>query len=294
MAKAPTARTAEHPHRLCTIFDHEVDPGALGAADPVALHGQHPLRPAIDKIIHVVQQPLGVLGDLEVPLGQQSLGHHRAATLAQPGDHLLVRQDRLVLRAPVDIARLAVGQSALPESQEQPLGPAVILRIGGVQPAGPVEAQPVAPEGAWPGSRCSRTSTRPGARSARSQHSRRLVRRSPSRWGGVRRSPSASSNARRHRPSRTPRRGPCAGRRTDRETCPARTGARQSRHRRAQKCCRPPRTPAIAAGRRGRRSRSAPGSAVSAGSVASTRSICSVMMSSRLLGYAVACLLTWT
>ena len=60
----------------------EVDVRALGPADPVALHGQHPLGPGALQRLHVVQQPLGVVGDLEVPLRQLALGHLGAAALA--------------------------------------------------------------------------------------------------------------------------------------------------------------------------------------------------------------------
>ena len=87
-----------------------------------------------------------VLGDPEVPLGQLALGHRRAAALAGALHDLLVGQHGLVLGAPVDEARLAVGQPALAEAQEQPLRPAVVLRVGRVQPPRPVQAQAVAPE----------------------------------------------------------------------------------------------------------------------------------------------------
>ena len=128
-------------------LDDEVDVGALGAADPVLLHGQHALGPVAAELLHVVQQPVGVLGDLEVPLVQRLLGHRGAAALAGAVNDLLVGQHGLVLGAPVDRVVLAVGQAAFVEALEQPLGPAVVLRIGGVQPAGPVSGDGVALEG---------------------------------------------------------------------------------------------------------------------------------------------------
>ena len=97
---------------------------------------------------HVVQQPLRVVGDPEVPLGQLPLGHRRVAALAQPLDDLLVGQHGLVVRAPVDVRVLPVRQALLVEAQEQPLGPPVVLGVGGVQPTAPVDAQRVAVEGA--------------------------------------------------------------------------------------------------------------------------------------------------
>ena len=119
-------------------LDHEVDVRALGAADPVLLHGQDALGPVPAQFVHVIEQPVGVVGDLEVPLVQRLLGDGRAAALAGAVDYLFVGQHGLVLGAPVDRGILAVGQAALVEALEQPLGPAVVLRVGGVQAAGPV------------------------------------------------------------------------------------------------------------------------------------------------------------
>ena len=68
----------------------------------------------------------------------------RVAALAQAGDHLLVGEHGLVVRAPVDRAVLAVGQPALEHLQEEPLVPAVVLRVAGVEHAVPVERAGVA------------------------------------------------------------------------------------------------------------------------------------------------------
>ena len=116
------------------------------AADPVALHRQHALGPVALQRRHVVQQPVGVVGDLEVPLGQVALGDLVAAALAAAVDDLLVGQHGLVVRAPVDRRGLAVGQPPLQEAQEQPLRPAVVLGVAGVQPPAPVEADAEAAE----------------------------------------------------------------------------------------------------------------------------------------------------
>ena len=128
-------------------LDHEVHVRALGAPDPVALHGQHALGPVALQLAHVVQQALGVVGDLEVPLVQGLLGHGGVAALAGPVDHLLVGQHGLVLGAPVDRGVLPVGQPVGVELQEQPLGPAVVLGVGGVDLPVPVRADRVALEG---------------------------------------------------------------------------------------------------------------------------------------------------
>ena len=54
-----------------------------------------------------------------------------------PSD-LLAGQDDLVLRAPVDRRHGLVGQARLVELEEQPLGPAVVLGVGGDDLARPV------------------------------------------------------------------------------------------------------------------------------------------------------------
>ena len=81
---------------LAGLGDREGHTRAFAAPDPVALHRDDALGP-VDQVVHVVQQPLGVVGDLEEPLGQVAALHHRAAALARPLDHLLVRQHRLVV-----------------------------------------------------------------------------------------------------------------------------------------------------------------------------------------------------
>ena len=124
-------------------LDHEVDVGALGAPDPVALRGDDAVRPGRLQLVQPVEQLLGVVGDLEVPLGQLLLGHLRTTPLAHARDDLLVGQHGLVLGAPVDGAVLAVGQTTLVELQEQPLRPAVVVLVGGVEGARPVEGRGV-------------------------------------------------------------------------------------------------------------------------------------------------------
>ncbi len=135
-----------HRDRLVSAFDWEVDLGALRAADPVVLHEQHAVRPAALQLLGVLEQPVGVLGDLEVPLVQHPPGHVGAAALALPGDDLLVGQHGLIHRAPVHVPVPAVGQSSLVEAQEQPLIPVVVGRVAGLQPAAPIEGGRVAAE----------------------------------------------------------------------------------------------------------------------------------------------------
>ncbi len=136
----------EDGDRLVAAFDRELDVCTLAAPDPVALHREHVLGPAAFELLHVVQQAVGIVGDLEVPLVELALGDFRLATLALAVDDLLVGEHRLVLGAPVDEGVLAVGKPTFEEAQEQPLGPAVVLLVRGVEPPGPVEAEAVALE----------------------------------------------------------------------------------------------------------------------------------------------------
>ena len=136
----------EHRDGALAAFDLEVDVGADGAADPVALHPDDLLRPEALELVEVVEQAVGVVGDLEVPLRELLLHDLGAAPLAAAVDDLLVGEHRLVVRAPVDRALLAVGQVALVQALEQPLVPAVVLRVAGVEDAGPVVGRAVLAE----------------------------------------------------------------------------------------------------------------------------------------------------
>ena len=113
----------------------EVDLGALGAADPVGLHGTHALGPLALEELEVVEQLLGVVGDLEVPLGERALLGNRAAAPALAVDDLLVGEHGLAAGAPVDRRGVAVHQALLPHLEEDPLAPLVVLGVAGVEHA---------------------------------------------------------------------------------------------------------------------------------------------------------------
>ena len=121
----------EHGEGLSSLvlggLNLEAHLGTFGAANPVALHEQHAVGPLALQLLHVVQQLLGVVGDLEVPLVQGLLGHGGAAALAGTVDDLLISEHGLVLGAPVDHGVLAVRQTLLIELLEEPLGPLVVL-----------------------------------------------------------------------------------------------------------------------------------------------------------------------
>ena len=127
--------------------DGEVDPellvserdlGALRAADPVALHRHDVLGPALEQA-EVGEQAVGVGGDPEEPLLEVARLDEAAAALAVAVDHLLVGEHGLVDRAPLDGGVLAIGEAALEELEEDPLGPAVVLGLAGGDLATPVD-----------------------------------------------------------------------------------------------------------------------------------------------------------
>ena len=118
------------------LLDPEQDLGALGAADPVALARLDRVRP-VDGL-EIVEQRLRVVGDPEEPLLHQARLDLGAAALAAPVVHLLVREHRLVVRAPLDRRALPVGEPALEEAQELPLLPAVVVGVVRGERARPV------------------------------------------------------------------------------------------------------------------------------------------------------------
>ena len=126
--RAARARTARRPARESAATTKNVAPYSVsgrvvntvtGSARPsiAKLTSAPSLRPIQLRCIsrtalgplafqrrHVVQQPVGVLSDLEVPLGQRPPDDLGAAALAVAVDDLLVGQHGLVVRAPVDVA----------------------------------------------------------------------------------------------------------------------------------------------------------------------------------------------
>lgn len=88
----------EHRHGALASLDLEVDVGADGAADPVALHADDLRRPEALELVQVIEQPVGVVGDLEVPLRELLLDDLGSAPLAVPVDDLLVGEDGQIVR----------------------------------------------------------------------------------------------------------------------------------------------------------------------------------------------------
>ena len=124
-------------HVAIFIAQHEVDLGALGAANPVGLLLLHALRPAFE-LVKIVKQFLRVVGDLQVPLREVALLDFRIAAPATALDNLFVRQNSLAARAPVHRRVAALDEAALPELLENPLAPAIVLGVARNNGAVPV------------------------------------------------------------------------------------------------------------------------------------------------------------
>ena len=130
----------EDLERLIAILDPEVDARAARAADPLVLHDPDLLRPSVQGLERL-QQVVGVGGDLEEPLGQLAPLDQRIGAPAAAVDHLLVGQDGLVDRIPVDPGFLAVDQALLEEVQEHLLLVLVIVRQAGRDLPAPVDRE---------------------------------------------------------------------------------------------------------------------------------------------------------
>ena len=131
------ARREDAQAEVRTALDREVELGPFGAPDPVALHDLGPFGPL--EVVEGVEELVGVPGDPEEPLLEIAFDHEitRALTGAV-GQHLLVGQHRLAPRAPVHRRLGAVGQTGLPEPQEDQLGPLDVPGIVAVHLPPPV------------------------------------------------------------------------------------------------------------------------------------------------------------
>ena len=108
------------------------------ATDPVLLLDLHALDEI--QIVQVINETVGILGNAEHPLALFLADHLAAAALAHALHHFLVGQDALAAGAPVHRHGGLVGQAVLEHLQEDPLGPLIILGVGGVYTAVPIEA----------------------------------------------------------------------------------------------------------------------------------------------------------
>ncbi len=137
---------SEHPDRFWRVFEREIDFGAFGPSDPVALHGQNPLRPSAFELLHIIQQLGRVGGRFEKPLLHGALfDGRRFMPPAAAVHHLFVGKHGSAFRAPVEQRFLAIGQAALVHLEKEPLVPAIIVGLAARNLAVPVkgEAQPL-------------------------------------------------------------------------------------------------------------------------------------------------------
>ncbi len=130
----------EHVERISPL-DIDAERRALGAADPVPLHGAHPVGPVL-QLLDVVEQTIGIVGDLEEPLGKVLLDDGCVATLAETVDYLFVGQNRLILGTPIDRRLGLVGQTTLVELEDEPLVPAIEIGLMGCELSIPVVHRP--------------------------------------------------------------------------------------------------------------------------------------------------------
>ena len=121
-------------------IDDEPNRQSLRAPDPVLLHQADFFRPALE-MIEARQEIVGIVGDLEEPLGELALLDRRARAPAAPVDHLLVGEHRLVDRIPIHLRFLARDQASFEEIEEQLLLVLVIGGIAGRDLARPVERE---------------------------------------------------------------------------------------------------------------------------------------------------------
>src|SRR5437868_2839089 len=103
------ARREDRDHLLAT-FDRKSDVGAVAAPDPLALAREDSLRPSALDLGHMVEELVGVVGYAREPLLHLALDDGRLAAPAFAALRLLVREDDLLLRAPVQRTELAIDE----------------------------------------------------------------------------------------------------------------------------------------------------------------------------------------
>ncbi len=124
---------------VVVALDREDDVGAGGAADPVFLHLEGAVGPV--DLVEIFKESVGVFGDLQDPLAHGA-PHNRVPTaLALAVDDLLVGEDGAKLRAPVDGLLALVGQAFFVELEKNPLGPFVVVDVGGSDLPVPVDGE---------------------------------------------------------------------------------------------------------------------------------------------------------
>ena len=109
------------------------------AADPVFLLSLDTLNIIQTFEIEIVDQTVGIFRDAQHPLALFLADNRRAAALTHTLNDLFVGKYTLAAGAPVDGHRGLISKAVLVHLQEDPLRPAVIIRVGCVDDALPVE-----------------------------------------------------------------------------------------------------------------------------------------------------------
>src|SRR6202790_327996 len=132
-----------------TIRHGKFNFGALGFADPVALHGDDALGPGGFERFQIVDELIGVGGGFEEPLLDfAGLDESVFVAPAITFLNLLVGEDGLALGAPVDAAFFAIGETAFEHAKKEPLVPAIVFGLAGGDFAAPIVAEAEAAKGA--------------------------------------------------------------------------------------------------------------------------------------------------
>ena len=115
----------------------ERDLATSRTADPVLLLNLD----TFDKvqIVKIVDQAVSVLGNTQHPLALLLANDRRTTTLTHTLDDLFVCETNLTAGTPVDRHGGLIRHPVLEQLQEDPLGPFVIVRVGGVDHAVPVK-----------------------------------------------------------------------------------------------------------------------------------------------------------
>ena len=118
---------------------------ALGPANPVTLHDLDRVGPTLERV-ELAEQFLGIVRDFQKPLGNRLALHHGTGTPAPAVHDLLIGQNGLVNRIPVDLRVFSVGHALLHQPGEHQLLPAVIVGLAGGDLSRPVVSKPHAVE----------------------------------------------------------------------------------------------------------------------------------------------------
>ena len=108
-------------------MNREIDLCTDGFADPVSLHLFSRFRPV--EIVQVVQQSFGILRNFQYPLAHGFSYNGISAHFTLTINHLFVRQNGSQLGTPIYRLFIFVRQSFFKQTEEDPLGPFIVIGI---------------------------------------------------------------------------------------------------------------------------------------------------------------------